>query len=289
VEAHHEVEAVSEAEAAVKLRESHAVDSQHEVEVVSEAIALDQAEAVEAVEAAAGHDAGSAEHDAAHGVIEAVEAIADDGNEDDRPVLETDSATLETVYEFEDELPESQVIVSAAPEVVEQPAASGPKLSVGSKSSFDSGTGVKLSSLLGESRPRDLESPTTLGSIVSNNGGNAPAAPAAHAQSIVGNNGGSIAESDREDSIVSNNGGSIENVPPLYTPAESAHDSVWGNFLRQKETKTTLKFRIVHEQDSLGELAEQYNTTPSELQRVNRLQRQEVEAGQILYIPTKRR
>nr|WP_236588038.1 LysM peptidoglycan-binding domain-containing protein [Tumebacillus amylolyticus] len=206
--------------------------------------------------------------------------------ETERPVLEVVEETVEATYEFEDEVP-PQEIIAAAPEVVEPHVKqSGPKLSVGSKSLISESTGnsLKLSSLLGDSRTQP-EAPevvdagytesaqltresNTLGSIVSNNGAN------------------SSNKIESSDSIVSNNGGNI--AAPLYTP-QDAHDSVWGNFLRQKETKTTLKFRIVHEQDSLHELAEQYNTTPSDLQRANRLTRQEVETGQVLYIPTKRR
>ncbi|PWK15785.1 LysM peptidoglycan-binding domain-containing protein [Tumebacillus permanentifrigoris] len=248
---HYEEDVRSEAVSEVAQHEQSVYEEVVHDEEVPSAQALDSIDAVEAVEA-----------------TETVEAQDESNAEDtDRPILDVVAEQIEAEYEFEDEVPESQVIL-AAPEVVEQPHASGPKLSVGSKSSFDPSTGVKLSALLGESRPREQES-HTFGSIVGNNGGSITE------RAIVSNNG--------------NNGNSIEDVPPVYSQYDSAHDSVWGNFLRQKETKTTLKFRIVHEADSLGDLAEQYNTTPSELQRANRLQRQEVEAGQILYIPTKRR
>jgi stage VI sporulation protein D len=56
-----------------------------------------------------------------------------------------------------------------------------------------------------------------------------------------------------------------------------------------QESKVTMKFRIVQEEDSLPDLAELYQTSVNDLVRVNNLQRQEVDRGQILYIPTRRR
>ena len=67
-------------------------------------------------------------------------------------------------------------------------------------------------------------------------------------------------------------------------------ESIWGDLLlEQRETKVTMKFRIVQQQDSLTGLAEHYNTSVNELVRANNLQQQQVDTGQILYIPMKRR
>ncbi|KEO82723.1 LysM peptidoglycan-binding domain-containing protein [Tumebacillus flagellatus] len=254
-------------------------DAVRHEETVETAHAVRQEEKEETAETAGAEDSEATTefHDAPSVEDEADQADADpaadytEADEADRPILEAEE-TVVAHYEFEDEVPE-QEIIAAAPEVVEQPTKpGGPKLSLGSKSTFsESGSGLKLSALLGESRAPAAPEDLTLAEVVE--AAFAESAPLLQ-ESLTGE------ASSTEQSMI---------AAPLYPSTTSKHDSVWGNFLRQKETKTTLKFRIVHETDSLQELAEQYNTTPSELQRANRLTRQEVEAGQILYIPTKRR
>lgn len=215
--------------------------------------------------------------------------------EEDRPAEGLAVEGFDAEYEFDDEVPEQETIPSMTPEMVEQPSKpNGPKLSVGAKFSSEHATGLKLSALLGDSRTHPepsapevvdaahlIRESNTLASLFADTS----ADKAAQAQQ------GSQASEASHKSVTDNSSSTsleLDNVPPYYTP-ENQSNSIWGSFLRQKETKTTLKFRIVNNTDSLHELAEFYNTTASELQRANRLTRQDVEAGQILYIPTKRR
>ncbi|PWA10702.1 stage VI sporulation protein D [Pueribacillus theae] len=57
---------------------------------------------------------------------------------------------------------------------------------------------------------------------------------------------------------------------------------------RDGEEFSKLRMRIIQPGDSLDSIAEVYELQPSQIARVNRLEREEVEEGQILYIPVKK-
>jgi len=66
-------------------------------------------------------------------------------------------------------------------------------------------------------------------------------------------------------------------------------DSIWGGMLAAaKESKVTMKFHIVQVEENLPGLAERYDLSISDLLRANNMQNQEIDLGQILYIPTRR-
>jgi stage VI sporulation protein D len=68
------------------------------------------------------------------------------------------------------------------------------------------------------------------------------------------------------------------------------NDSIWNDMLLgDSGKKATLKFRIVQADDNIHDLAERYNTSVHDLLRVNNLQNQTLEEGQILYIPAAKR
>ena len=54
---------------------------------------------------------------------------------------------------------------------------------------------------------------------------------------------------------------------------------------KEEEKFSKLKMRIIQPGDSLHSIAERYEVSPSHLVRVNRLEQEEIEEGQILYIP----
>jgi hypothetical protein len=174
-------------------------------------------------------------------------------------------------YEFEDEVaghgftssPVADVVQNIAPK-----AAVGPKLSVGGKApELVESAPIKLSALLSESRARVPES------------GSLPAA----AQLIRESQSYSQSHAYGESAYYG------ESASVQTSQGGHNSDSIWGDILLGHESKVTMKFRIVQEEDSLPELAEIYQTSVNDLVRVNNLQRQEVDRGQILYIPTRRR
>ncbi|BCJ85054.1 LysM peptidoglycan-binding domain-containing protein [Effusibacillus dendaii] len=71
---------------------------------------------------------------------------------------------------------------------------------------------------------------------------------------------------------------------------ETARPSIWGRWLeKQMESKYTIKFRIVQESDSLDQLAAKYETPIENLMRANGLTNEQIDPGQVIRIPLKRR
>ena len=192
---------------------------------------------------------------------------------------------IEAEYHFEDELPEEEAVPAAAPpvETVEQPFAksTGPKLSVGAKGvTMQTDEPIKLSALLGDSRTQAVEAHAGSASVES---GSLTEAAQLIRESLSYTESSAHA-ADTTDEFA-------EPAAPVYT-SEKGHagDSIWADLLfASRETKTTMKFRIVQEDESLPDLAEQYNTPLNDLLRANNLHQNHVDAGQILYIPQRRR
>lgn len=200
----------------------------------------------------------------------------------------TTAPQIETEYHFEDELPEEDVIPAAAPpvEMVEQPFAkpAGPKLSVGAKGvTMQTDEPIKLSALLGDSRAQAVEALAESACVES--GSLTESAQLIRESLTYAESNTHFADADDEIQEF------IEPAAPVLTSKQGyTSNSFWGDLLfANRETKTTMKFRIVQEDESLPDLAEKYNTPLGELLRVNNLQHNHVDAGQILYIPQRRR
>ncbi|MGZ4164010.1 MAG: LysM peptidoglycan-binding domain-containing protein, partial [Tumebacillaceae bacterium] len=167
-------------------------------------------------------------------------------------------------YDFEDEVTDQGYTPSPVADVVQNiapKAAVGPKLSVGGKApELVESAPIKLSALLSESRTRVPES------------GSLPAA----AQLIRESQSYSESHSYSGESAYYGDSASVQT-----SQAGHNSDSIWGDILIGQESKVTMKFRIVQEEDSLPDLAEIYQTSVNDLVRANNLQRQEVDRGQI--------
>lgn len=78
--------------------------------------------------------------------------------------------------------------------------------------------------------------------------------------------------------------------PEAVLGEEDESGSLWGAWIQKtEEAKYTLKFRIVQEAESLDQLANRYETPIESLMRANGLVSEQVEAGQVLFIPGRRR
>jgi len=185
-------------------------------------------------------------------------------------------------YQFEDEAeavpwePEAQ---DGAPELVAVPAAkpTGPKLSVGSKTAPPAtDAGVKLSSLLGDSRSQAVSVEQAEAAV--------PDSLPSHRESSSAHKE-SLSSAHHESALhLDSPNTPVEYGAPVHTKSHN-NESIWGDIVFQQESKATLKFRIVQEQDSLSDLAERYQTSVNELVRANKLTSQQVGAGQVLIIP----
>ncbi|MGB8956241.1 MAG: LysM peptidoglycan-binding domain-containing protein [Tumebacillaceae bacterium] len=199
--------------------------------------------------------------------------------------LATIAPEIEAEYHFEDELPAEEAIPAAAPpmEIVEQPFAksAGPKLSVSAKGvTMQTDEPIKLSALLGDSRAQAVEALAESAYVES---GSLTESAQLIRESLTYAESATQAANDAHEFS--------EPAAPVST-SEQGHnsDSIWADLLfASRETKTTMKFRVVQEDESLPDLAEQYNTPLNDLLRANNLQQNHVDAGQILYIPQRRR
>jgi LysM repeat protein len=220
--------------------------------------------------------------------------------------FDDESRPFEAEYMFEDEVLEEKTEVKAVEEKPQGPV--GPKLSFGTKPVQKEETPIKLSSLLGDFRPRDAESSSSshhAAATVSAAEEALQREPSSshHAAATV-----SAAEEalQRESSSSHHAAATVSAAEEaLQRESSSSHheghsasvhakahdeDSFWSDMLiSQSETKVTMKFRIVQEDDTLKLLAEKYNTSVSDLLRANNLQNQDLDVGQILYIPASRR
>jgi hypothetical protein len=66
-------------------------------------------------------------------------------------------------------------------------------------------------------------------------------------------------------------------------------NELWKGWNLKDDNKFTLKFRIVQETDHLDSLAERYSCSVSEIMRANGMTHEQLDSGQVLYIPTRRR
>jgi LysM repeat protein len=112
-----------------------------------------------------------------------------------------------------------------------------------------------------------------------------------------------VLEPEPEQATYAANVGQVNNEPVAAeeTVAESTleksasisiavHDNeLWKGWDLKEEKKFTLKFRIVQETDHLDSLAERYSCTVAEIMRVNGMTNEQIDSGQVLYIPTRRR
>jgi len=167
-------------------------------------------------------------------------------------------------YTFEDELPKPAPVIQMVPaeqETISAPAAAtGPKISLAGKPREEMGQSVKLSAIFGENGLATREE----------------SAPFARESSSSHHHHHHHASDDGYEKVL---------VNPFATT-----DSIWGGMLSSaKESKTTMKFHIVQVEETLPALAERYSTSISDLLRANNMNQQDVEMGQILYIPTVRR
>ena len=170
--------------------------------------------------------------------------------------------------------------------MVEQPFAkpAGPKLSVGAKGvTMQTDEPIKLSALLGDSRAQAVEALAESACVES--GSLTESAQLIRESLTYAESNTHFADADDEIQEF------IEPAAPVLTSKQGyTSNSFWGDLLfANRETKTTMKFRIVQEDESMPDLAEKYNTPLGELLRVNNLQHNHVDAGQILYIPQRRR
>ncbi|HEU4964874.1 MAG TPA: LysM peptidoglycan-binding domain-containing protein [Bacilli bacterium] len=195
-----------------------------------------------------------------------------------------DHEHVEAEYEFEDEISRTEAVPPV--QMIEEPAqpVGGPKISFGNKvQPIHDDSPIKLSSLLGDSRAQAsppeaaFDEPASAPVGYQESGSAfAPSAPLARESSSSSAALQAYEEAD-------------ENIAPAPIAYAQSSDSAWSAFLDASETKATMKFRIVQEEDNLTDLAEHYRTSPSELARANNLSGQEVDRGQILYIPDRRR
>lgn len=199
---------------------------------------------------------------------------------------------LEAEYDFEDEVSRTEAVPPI--QMVEEPAqkASGPKISFGggkNNTAYEDSP-IKLSSLLGDSRaaaqPAE-EAPFTdeaqlarESSSSSKTAGDVfEAAHESHTAPMLYESG-AYDHADTADGIA---------PAPISANVTNSNDSAWSAFLTRTDTRATMKFRIVQEEDNLADLAEAYRTSVSDLARANNLSGQEVDPGQILYIPIRNR
>ncbi|MCX7571373.1 LysM peptidoglycan-binding domain-containing protein [Tumebacillus sp. DT12] len=221
------------------------------------------------------------------------------------PVAEAHDAERPAVAEFEFE---DEVISEAGDDldvqVIESPVAakpSGPKLSVGGKSAVVEGAPIKLSALLGDSRSR----------------AEAPSAPPAPQAEMLAEEQVMIVEEQVQVEVTEVK---LSDLAPhkessshhKHHESSSSHhhhhdhdhdqesasvhtgqkgnmkqnDSIWSDMLLvESGEKATMKFKIVHPEDNIHDLAERYSTSVQDLLRANNLQDQTLEEGQVLYIP----
>jgi hypothetical protein len=66
-------------------------------------------------------------------------------------------------------------------------------------------------------------------------------------------------------------------------------NELWKGWNLKDDNKFTLKFRIVQETDHLDSLAERYSCSVTEIMRANGMSHEQLDSGQVLYIPTRRR
>lgn len=177
---------------------------------------------------------------------------------------------FEAEYQFEDEVTDVPALLPSH----EQNAlvSVGPKLSVGSKlSDKQEASPIKLSALLGDSRADAAGESSSSSSSSSSHAG-----AQHHEESYVH----AVHESSSHHA---------ETYAPVHTKSHD-EDSFWSDVLTsQEEQKVTMKFKIVQREETLSGLAEQYQTSVSDLLRANNLQDQRLDVGQILYIPAARR
>jgi hypothetical protein len=263
-----ELDQVSDEEAFVL---EYTAEERHEEEPVLEEIVLDgRTDPVEVVETVAEVQAFETPQ-VIEAAVDAHEAPAfqdAEQEEAERPVV--------AEYEFEDEVVvDGEFNANSVPEVVQNivpKAAVGPKLSVGGKMpELVESAPIKLSTLLGDSPARVPESASL-----------PPAAQLIRESQ-------SYSESPAYGAESAYYAGESQSAAVQTSKGGHNSDSIWGDILIGQESKVTMKFRIVQEEDSLPDLAEIYQTSVNDLVRANNLQRQEVDRGQILYIPTRRR
>lgn len=176
---------------------------------------------------------------------------------------ETAEGTL-AEYTFEDELPRPTPVIQAVPvhqelDVTTPAAVTGPKISFAGKPREEMEPAVKLSAIFGENGMATREE----------------SAPFNRESSSSSHHHHHYAAQDDDETVL---------VKQFTT------DSIWGGMLSSaKESKTTMKFHVVQVEESLPALAERYSTSISDLLRANNMNQQDVETGQLIYIPTVRR
>lgn len=252
-------------------------------------------------------------------VVEAALAPVAEAHEVERPAAdEEQEAERPAVAEFEFE---DEVISEAGDDldvqVIESPVAakpSGPKLSVGGKSAVVEDAPIKLSALLGDSRARAEAPPAPEQAM--EQAPPAPPAPQAEMQtqeqvmiveeqvqvevtevklSDLAHHKESSSHHKHHESSSSHHHhhdhdhDHDQESASVYTGQKGnmkQTDSIWSDMLLvESGEKATMKFKIVHPEDNIHDLAEKYRTSVQDLLRANNLQDQTLEEGQVLYIP----
>ncbi|GAX90497.1 LysM peptidoglycan-binding domain-containing protein [Effusibacillus lacus] len=227
--------------------------------LADEVVAESTAEPIANPETGAFHStADSAEAVAASEQVEAVPAelvaVAEpagetESQEDTQPVAADDSET---------------VTASAGPT-----KAPGPKLSFGAKKEEITEEPLKLSGLAFGSVTKNLDRSEADGMSAESN----------TKETVT-----TQAEYDEKQSYPQTSGMMVE---PLV---ETSDSSVWGKWIqKESEARYTLKFRIIQESESLEEVANSYQTPIENLMRANGMTNEQVETGQVLLIPGRRR
>ncbi|MFC4767884.1 LysM peptidoglycan-binding domain-containing protein [Effusibacillus consociatus] len=182
----------------------------------------------------------------------------------------SDGPAEEQIVTAQGEPMETEPVAAEAP-ALQSPA--GPKLSFGSKKEEEAPAPVKLSGLL-------------------------------HGGSLAKNFARESVPTDDPAAAVSQNALQQDSEPvssPREEPAEQTGEnltdvtnesssSIWGNWIQKaSDNKFTLKFRIIQEAESLDQIANNYETPIENLMRANGLTNEQVDVGQVLIIPGRRR
>ncbi|WP_018131506.1 LysM peptidoglycan-binding domain-containing protein [Effusibacillus pohliae] len=188
-----------------------------------------------------------------------------------------------------------------------EPAPAGPKISFGAKKEEVNGAPVKLSGLAYGSVTKEMgrEEPAQAGAAEQANV--QPTAQAVAKQTVTqetavkaaapqaGGAEAAVKEGAAEEAVeqvaeIQRDEDDAAASVVYDTAAEESATSLWGKWLqKESDEKYTLKFRIVQESESLDELANRYGTPVESLMRANGLTSEQIDAGQVLIIPGRRR
>lgn len=164
-----------------------------------------------------------------------------------------------------------------------EPFAVGPKLSFGAKNEEEIAAPVKLSGLLYGSVTKNLSRDRAAGVQEADLAADDQALSDIQLQTAQ-----ATGEELAPDSAAT--GETEEDRTEDFAAAGGSSQSIWGNWIQKpSESKFTLKFRIIQEAESLDQIASKYDTPIENLMRANGLTNEQVDVGQILMIPGRRR